>query len=128
MLNLIRNETLKVIRRRRFAIVIAILVGILSMVSYAQYRQLKNRQDRNWRADLQQRVAGAQNMLRRGNLNATWARSVRAEINRLQFYLDHDIEPNKPTAPMFVRGFANVAGFLLLPLLIAVLGSDIVSA
>ncbi|HEX3581606.1 MAG TPA: ABC transporter permease, partial [Thermoanaerobaculia bacterium] len=51
-----------------------------------------------------------------------------AEIHRLQFYLDHDIDPNQPTSPMFVRGFANAAGFLLLPLLVAVLGSDIVSA
>src|SRR5437868_6218091 len=127
MLNLVRNEPLKVIRRRRFTIVIAILIAILALVTYGQYRQLKNRQDRNWRADLQQRVAGYQNMLRRGNVNATWARSVRAEVNRLQFYLDHDIEPNKPTAPIFVRGFANAAGFLL-PLLVAMLGSDIVSA
>jgi len=127
MLALIRNETMKVIRRKRFAIVIAILVSILSVVTYAQYRQLKNRPERNWRADLQQRIAGGQNFLRR-SVKSPWTASVRAEINRLQFYLDHDIEPNKPTAPIFVRGFANVAGILLLPLLVAVLGSDIVSA
>ena len=127
MLALIRNETLKVIRRKRFAIVIAILIAILGIVSYAQYRQLKNRPERNWRADLQQRIAGNQNFLRR-NVKSPWTASVRADINRMQFYLDHDIEPNKPTAPQFVRGFANVAGILLLPLLVAVLGSDIVSA
>jgi len=110
MLNLIRNETLKVIRRRRFAIVIGILVAIISIVSYGEYRQLRNQQNKNWRAELQQRIAGIQNFLRRGGTaNATWARSLRAESSRLQFYLDHDIEPNKPTAPMFVRGFANVA-------------------
>src|SRR5204863_4473747 len=113
----------------RFAIVIGILVAIISIVSYGEYRQLRNQQNKNWRAELQQRIAGIQNFLRRGGTaNATWARSLRAESSRLQFYLDHDIEPNKPTAPMFVRGFANVAGILLLPLLIAVLGSDIVSA
>lgn len=128
MLNLIHNETLKLLRRRRFMVVIGILFAILSIVSYAQYRQLKNHADRNWRAETQQRIANYQNALRRSNTNASWARSLRAEINRLQFYLDHDIEPNKPTSPMFVRGFANVAGFLLLPLLVSVLGSDIVSA
>jgi ABC-2 type transport system permease protein len=128
MLSLIRNETLKLIRRRRFAIVIGILVAILSIVSYGQYRHLRSLKDRNWRAETQQRIANYQNSLRRAPADAPWARSVRAEVSRLQFYLDHDLEPNKPTAPMFVRGFANVAGFLLLPLLIAVLGSDIVSA
>jgi ABC-2 type transport system permease protein len=128
MLSLIRNETLKILRRKRFTIVMVILTAILVLVTYSQYRMLKNQHNRNWRADIQQRVASYQNTLRRGRINGSWARSMRAEINRLQFYLDHDIEPDRPTAPIFVRTFANVAGFLLLPLLIATLGSDIVSA
>jgi len=125
---LVQNETLKVLRRKRFALVIGILFAILAVVGYSQYRQLNWRAHRNWRADIQQRIAAYQNTLRRARINENWQRSLRAEINRLQFYLDHDIEPDRPTAPLFVRSFANVAGFLLLPLLIAVLGSDIVSA
>src|SRR5437763_1822186 len=128
MLPLIENETLKVLRRRRFTVVVAILFSILAIVTYSQYERLLNQRNRNWRAEIQQRIANYQNALRRGRMNETWARSLRAEVNRLQFYLDHDIEPDKPTAPIFVRNFANVAGFLLLPLLIAILGSDIVSA
>jgi len=125
---LVQNETLKVLRRKRFALVVGILFAILAVVGYSQYRQLNWRAHRNWRADIQQRIASYQNTLRRARINENWQRSLRAEINRLQFYLDHDIEPDRPTAPLFVRSFANVAGFLLLPLLIAVLGSDIVSA
>jgi ABC-2 type transport system permease protein len=128
MLSLIQNETLKLIRRKRLYIVMAILAAIIGIVSYGQYRHLKNQPHRNWRADIQQRLAYYNNNLRRSPSDAPWARSMRAEIKRLQFYLDHDIDPNEPTSPMFVRGFANVAGFLLLPLLVAVLGSDIVSA
>ena len=125
---LVQNETLKILRRKRFAVVVGILFAILALVTYSQYRQLSYRANRNWRADIQQRVAAYQNRLRRGQINENWSRSMRAEIHRLQFYLDHDIEPDRPNAPLFVRTFANVAGFLLLPLLIAVLGSDIVSA
>jgi ABC-2 type transport system permease protein len=128
MLPLIENETLKLLRRRRFTVVVAILFSILAIVTYSQYQRLLSQRNRNWRAEVQERVARYQNALRRGRANETWARSMRAEINRLQFYLDHDIEPDKPTAPIFVRTFANVAGFLLLPLLVGVLGSDIVSA
>src|SRR6266571_2383251 len=128
MINLIENETLKVLRRRRFTVVVAILFAILAVVTYSQYQRLISQRNRNWRAETQQRIANFQNTLRRGRMNETWARSLRAEVSRLQFYLDHDIEPDKPTAPIFVRTFANVAGFLLLPLLVAVLGSDIVSA
>jgi len=123
LIPLIRNETLKLLRRRRFAIVIGILVAIIGIVSYSQYRLLANQKNRNWRAETQQHIASYQNALRRGRVNESWARSMRAEINRLQFYLDHDIEPNKPTAPTFVRGFANIAGILLLPLLVAVLAA-----
>jgi ABC-2 type transport system permease protein len=128
VINLIQNETLKLLRRRRFAIVIGILVAILAIISYSQYRTLREQQNRNWRAEIQQRIANYENRLRRGRINPSWQRSLRAEINRLQFYLDHDIEPDRPTAPLFVRTFANAAGFLLLPLLVGVLGSDIVSA
>src|SRR5258706_5017179 len=127
MFPLIENETLKILRRRRFTVVMVILFAILAVVTSSQYQRLINQRNGNWRAEIQQRVANYQNALRRGRMNETWSRSLRAEINRLQFYIDHDIEPDKPTAPIFVRTFANVAGFLLLPLLVGVLGSDIVS-
>src|SRR6185503_20964671 len=110
-----------------FAIVVAILLVILTMVSYSQYRQMRELRNANWRADMQERIARWENRLRRGRMNESWARSMRAEIRRLQFYLDRGINPEQPTAPLVVRSFANAAGWLL-PLLVAVLGSDIVSA
>src|SRR5256885_10671198 len=129
LIPLIQNETLKLLRRKRFAVVMAILIAIISLVTYSQYRLLRNQQRREWRVSLQQRVANMQNQLRRvGRTDSAWARSLRAEVNRLQFYIDHDIDPERPTAPLFVRRFVNVAGFLLLPLLVGILGSDIVSA
>ncbi|HYH09513.1 MAG TPA: ABC transporter permease [Thermoanaerobaculia bacterium] len=127
-LALIRNEILKLLRRKRFAIVVGIMLVILTLVSYSQYRQLREMKNANWRAELQERIARYENRLRRGRINESWARSMRAEVRRLQFYLDRGINPEQPTAPLVVRTFANAAGFLLLPLLIAVLGSDIVSA
>ncbi|HEX8172673.1 MAG TPA: ABC transporter permease [Thermoanaerobaculia bacterium] len=128
LIALIRNETLKLLRRRRFAVVAAILFVILTLISYAQYKRFREQRNANWRAELQERIARYENQLRRGRINESWARSIRAEVRRLQFYADRDINPDRPTAPLIVRQFAGAAGFLLLPLLIAVLGSDIVSA
>ncbi|HUP47051.1 MAG TPA: ABC transporter permease [Thermoanaerobaculia bacterium] len=128
MLNLIENETVKLLRRRRFLIVVGILFVIMTLVSYSQYRQLRRTQGENWRAELQERIARYENRLRRGRINESWARSMRAEVRRLQFHLDRGINPELPTAPLVVRTFANAAGFLLLPLLVGILGSDIVSA
>lgn len=128
LLPLVENESLKIIRRRRFTIIVAILIAILSVVAWSQKRQLERSKSRNWRAEVQQRIAAHENMLRRGRMNPAWANSIRAENRRLQFYLDHEIDPDRPTAPMLVRTFATISGFLLLPLLIAALGSDVVSA
>src|SRR4028118_261348 len=79
MIALIRNETLKLLRRRRFAIVLAIMLVILSMISYSQYRQMRETRNANWRAELQERIARYENRLRRGRINESWARSMRAE-------------------------------------------------
>src|SRR6478672_1275660 len=124
---LIQNETLKILRRRRFTVVVAILFVILSLVSYSQVEKLRRTRNSNWRAELQERIARFENYVRRARGNEAWVRGTRTEIQRLQFYLDHDINPDQPTAPLVVRVFANAAGWLL-PLLVAVIGSDIVSA
>ncbi|MBI2212101.1 MAG: ABC transporter permease [Acidobacteria bacterium] len=128
MIDLIRNEVLKLLRRRRFTIAVVILAVILSAVTYGQYRQLQSAKDGDWRARTQQTIVRYQNAMRRAQANPTWARSLRLEIARLQYYLDRDIQPDKPNAPYIVRAFANIAGFLLLPLLVSVLASDVVSA
>lgn len=127
-LPLVENECVKLLRRRRFLIVMVILTVLLSVISYSRYRMLERKKDRDWRVEVQQQVASYQNMLRRQEINPSWARSLRAEVVRLQFHLDRGIDPEQPTAPFFTRAFANIAGILLLPLLVSVLGSDIVSA
>ena len=54
---LIQNETVKLLRRRRFAIVLGIMLVIMTLVSYSQYRQLREQRNANWRAELQERIA-----------------------------------------------------------------------
>src|SRR2546430_2781689 len=55
---------------------------------FRSYQRLLSQRNHNWRAEIQERVARYQNTLRRGRMNETWARSLRAEVNRLQFYVD----------------------------------------
>lgn len=128
LLPLVENECLKILRRRRFTIILLVLVSILGLVAWSQAQELAREGDRDWRIDVERRLARYENILRREDVNASWARAVRAEVARLRYHLDRDIDPERPTAPFFARGFANVGGFLLLPLLVAVLASDIVSA
>ena len=128
MHRLFENEILKLWRRRRVMIVFAIMIAIISIVAFGQYRQLQRATDRDWRIETQERLARIENRLQRTDTNPSWARALRAEAKRLRFHLERGIDPDRPTAPFFARHFADAAGFLLLPLLIAILASDIVSA
>ena len=47
MLNLIENETLKVLRRKRFTVVVAILFAITAVVTYSQHERLLRERNRN---------------------------------------------------------------------------------
>ena len=61
---LVQNETLKILRRKRFAVVAAILFAIIALVTYSQYRRLREQRNRNWRAEIQQQVEEARQKLR----------------------------------------------------------------
>jgi ABC-2 type transport system permease protein len=55
-------------------------------------------------------------------------RWMRYESGRLRYHLSKNINPNNLTGPIFTRAFAGVGSVLLIPLLIAVFGADLVSS
>ena len=57
-----------------------------------------------------------------------WKRWMRYESGRLRYYLSRNLNPNDLTGPIFTRGFAGVGSVLLIPLLVAVFGADLVSS
>src|SRR3546814_21130137 len=48
LIPLVQNETLKLLRRRRFTIVVGIMLVILTLISYGQYRQQERTRNQNW--------------------------------------------------------------------------------
>lgn len=128
-LPLVENEVLKLLKRRRFRVVILILVVLLGLIVFGQSRMRERvLSGRDWRIRTQERVASMQNWLRSGRMPATSARWTRFEIARLQYHLDRNLDPDAISGPLFARGFANAASYLLLPLLALVFASDIVSS
>jgi len=129
-LPLIENEVLKLLKRRRFRVAWLILTVFISIIVYAQ-AQGRERvlAGRPWRVETQERIARMQNWLRSGRVMLdTSQRWIRFEIARLQYHLDRDINPDAISGPLFARGFANAASYLLLPLLAIVFAADIVSS
>ena len=128
-LPLVENEVLKLLKRRRFRVVLLILVALIGLIVFAQ---VKGRErflsGKDWRVRVQERIAGMQNALRSGRMPKSAERWSRFEIARLQYHVDRNIDPDAISGPLFVRAFANASSYLLLPLLALVFGSDIVSS
>ena len=125
---LVENEILKISRQRRFRVVVFILVALIGLIVFAQVRGRERFMKKDWRVETQERMANIQNWLRGGRMPASSQRWARFELQRLQYHLDRDINPEAISGPLFARGFANAASYLLLPLLAIVFASDIVSA
>ncbi|GGE18816.1 ABC transporter permease [Marinithermofilum abyssi] len=129
---LVYNELLKMAKKKRLLVVLLIVAVLIPVFTYAQYRTVQNTMEQlgtsDWRAVVQQQIIDNQNRLSSSRIPKEWKEFIQINIQQLQYYLDHDINPNAPGAPTFVRRFVEQAIALFLPLLVVVVASDIVSS
>ena len=132
LVGLVENETLKILRRKRFRVVLLVLAVLLSVVVFGQARQRRSHQTdppESWRTRAEARVAQMERRLsQHRNMPESWVRWTRFEMGRLKYHIEKGIDPDAVTGPVFSRGFASLGSVLLLPLLVAVLGADLVSS
>ena len=132
LFGLVENETLKVLRRKRLRIVLLVLGLILTLVVFAQARQRRNERKDNptadWRASVEKRATELDRRMQQRRIPEGWARWMKFEAGRLRYHLEKNIDPDQLSGPLFARGFAGIGSVLLIPLLIAVIGSDLVSS
>ena len=132
ILPLVENEMLKIFRRKRFRVVVLILVALTAMIAYGNWRSRRDadirRGPRDWHAETQRRIVEMQNRLRSRAIPDSYRRWMTFETSRLQYSLDHGFDPNALTGPFFSRNFIVAASFLLLPLLVTLFASDLVSS
>jgi ABC-2 type transport system permease protein len=126
------NEMLKIFRRKRFRVVVLILVCLTAMIAYGNWRSRRDavlrHGPRDWRAETQHRIVEMQNQLRSRQIPDSYRRWMTYETSRLQYSLDHGFDPNELTGPFFSRHFIVASSFLLLPLLVTLFASDLVSS
>jgi ABC-2 type transport system permease protein len=129
VLPLVENEMLKLWKRRRFRLVLLILVALIGTIVFAQVRgREKFGSKKDWRIDTQERVARMRNWVRQGRMPDSQKNWAQFEISRLQYHLDRNMDPEAVSGPLFTRGFANAASYLLLHLLSIVFAADVVSS
>ena len=133
MLGLVENECLKILRRKRFRVVLIVLAALLCLVVFAQNRQQQNQRkehpERDWRAQVEKRAGDLERQMnQRRGIPQQWKRWMQYEAGRLRYHLSKNLDPNLLTGPLFTRAFAGVGSVLLIPLLVAVFGADLVSS
>lgn len=132
MANLVQNEMLKLIRKKRLLVVVLIMTILISMFTYAQYREKERVMERlgtqDWRTTLQQQIVDMQNRMSGSRVSEEWKQQLQITVAQQQYYLDHDINPAEPGAPTFVREFVKHSIQLLLPLMIMIVAADLVSS
>lgn len=132
MFNLVYNEMLKMIRKRRILVVTLILIVLIPIFTYAQYKSIQNTVDNigtsDWKTVLQQQIVDQQNRLASSRVPEEFKQLIKFNIQQQQYYLDHNINPTEPGAPTFIREFIQQSTSLFLPLLVIILAADIVSS
>ncbi|CCQ96707.1 conserved membrane hypothetical protein [[Clostridium] ultunense Esp] len=128
---LIWNEMEKIYRKRRFLVIFLILLLLIPLFVYAQYKQnetvLERMGTKDWHLILQQQIIDNQNRLNSSRLPDEWRSWLVIRNEQLQYYLDHDINPNVQGGPAFVRSFMENGITLFIPLLVMIVSIDLVS-
>ncbi|RAK18386.1 ABC-2 type transport system permease protein [Anoxybacillus vitaminiphilus] len=132
MINLVYNEMIKIVRKKRLLIIAAIIAVLVALFTYAQLKRVQSIQEQlgttDWRAQLQQQIIDTQNRLNSSGLSEEWRKFLQIRLQQQQYYLDHDINPSAPGAPTFMRMFAENSIDLFIPLMVMVIAADLVSS
>lgn len=132
MINLVENEMMKLIAKKRLIVIALIIAVLVILFTYAQYKMVQTQQQKlgtkDWRTIVQQQIIDAQNRLSSSRMSPEWIKDLQISIQQQQYYLDHNINPTEPGAPTFVRTFLENSIDLFLPLMVMVIASDLVSS
>jgi ABC-2 type transport system permease protein len=128
---LIQNETIKMLRKRRFLVAVLILLILIPIFTYAQMKSAENLRKQfgteDWRVSLQQKVIDYTNTLSSNRVPEEWKKWRQVQVQLMQYSLDHDINPEDPNGVTFTREFMGNAVSLFLPLLVVLMAADLVS-
>lgn len=132
LLPLVQNETVKMLKKRRFLVVILIVAILIPVFTYGQLKVAQNTRKQfgtdDWRVTEQQKISDITNRLSSGRVTEEWKKTLRVELRKSQYALEKNIDPNSPNGVTFTREFMKNSVTLFLPLLIAVVAADIVSS
>lgn len=138
MYNLIKNEVIKMVRKKRLYIVLGILLITISAFAYGQSHSLDRTREQlarrigataagDWRKIAEQQIIDIKNRLDSNYMNEQNRSTTRVRMEQLKYYLENDINPVDISNASFTTRFFEQAIYLFLPLMMVLLAADMVS-
>jgi len=128
---LVVNECIKIVKKRRLFVVLLILAAIIPMFVYAQMKVTENARKQfgteDWRVELRQKIVDYTRSIGSARVPEEWKQIRKIEVQRAQYYLDRDVNPNSPNGVTFTREFMKNAVGLFIPLMVMVIAADLIS-
>ncbi len=126
------NEITKMLRKRRFLVILVILFALMLVFSYGEQQTASALAHQlgssDWHVRLQQELTNDVNHLHSPILPAGEKAAIQANIQVGQYELNQNINPFAPGAPSFMRTFMDEGITLLVPLFVIVIAADMVSS
>ena len=136
--NLVGNEVLKLFMKKRLFVVFGILLILISLFAYGEQYTRDRTQARiadrlgienidDWREITNQQLRDLERRLENPFIPDEGRASLEVRAEQLRYYLREDINPTTFSAGQFMSNFMEQSIFLFLPLLVILIGADIVS-
>ncbi|KPV58302.1 ABC transporter permease, partial [Paenibacillus sp. A3] len=121
---LVKNECIKMIKKKRLLVVLLILAAIIPMFTYAQMKVAENNRKQfgttDWRVEQRQKIVDYTRSLSSGRVPGEWKQWGRVEGKLARYYLGKDVNPGEPDGVTFTREFVKNAVNLFIPLMVMV--------
>ena len=138
MYNLVKNEVIKIVYKKRVFIIFGILLILVILFAYGQYytlnknkEQLEKRigisQTYDWKMLAGQQIINQKNRQESAYVTENEKASINVRISQLQYAIDNNTNPIDTNAARFSIAFMEQAIYMFLPLLIIMLAADMVS-
>lgn len=137
MLKLIQNEVIKMLLSKKPYLIIALLLIFIALFSYGEKYTYEKSIQRiemisedlsfDWENLAKQQIKDMERRLSSPYISEEGKKAITIEIEQLVYFIDNDINPITPSSSKFSVQFIEQGIVLLIPLLIIILGADLVS-
>ncbi|HKL42130.1 MAG TPA: ABC transporter permease [Clostridia bacterium] len=137
MITLVRNEIYKMILRKKVILIIILLILFVGLFSYGEnyiynqrinaFLQESNQSNYSWENIANQRLERLKENLESAYIPERGIKSIEIQIEQLEYFIDNNINPITPSVARFNVEFVKQSITFFLPLLIIIIGADLIS-